>query len=140
MNLDLHLLLHALIILLIGLISGAPMGKAINRGASEDTIRAWRVAHSGLSMGGIMLMTMAVVIGHLQPSSLLRLGIIAPAIISGYGFAIGLPLGAMTGNRGLSSKAPSLNRLVYLGNLLGAYGSLIAVLVMLITVIKTMLS
>ena len=51
MGIDLHLLLHALIVLLVGLICGAPMGRAITRNHGEDKVRAWRVAHSGLSMG-----------------------------------------------------------------------------------------
>jgi len=135
---DLHLLLHALIVLLVGLLSGAPMGRAITRDLGEDKIRAWRVAHSGLSMGGIMLMAMALVIGALNLTGWPRLSVVAPAIASGYGFAIGLPFGAITGQRGLAENGNTKNRIVYIGNMIGAYGSLISVVSLIVIVIRTM--
>lgn len=114
------------------------MGRAINRDLGEDQIRAWRVAHSGLCMGGIMLMVFSLLVPLLNLSPVSRLFIVIPAIISGYGFAIGLPFGAITQNRGLSGNGSGKNKLVYLGNLLGAYGSLIATLALLIQVIRAL--
>lgn len=128
---DLELLLHALIVLLVGLLSGAPMGIAINNNAGDDRIRAWRVAHSGLSMGGIMLMSMSLVVGHMSLTGLSRLAVLVPSIASGYGFAVSLPFGAWTGHRGLSRTGPWQNRVVHIGNQIGAYGSLISVVVLI---------
>ena len=128
---DLQFLVHALIVLIVGLLSGAPMGMAITRNLGEDKVRGWRVAHSGLSMGGTMLVAFAVVTGHLQLTGLRWWSVAGPGILSGYGFAIGLPLGAATGRRGLTRGGPWQNRMVYSANLIGAWGSLIATLALL---------
>ena len=50
-----QLILHGGIVLLLGYLSGAGLGSAVNRGKSEATLRAWRVAHSGIVMGGVLL-------------------------------------------------------------------------------------
>ena len=47
-----HLLFHGPVVLLAGLLSGIPMGTAIINNRGEVTVRAWRVAHSGLAMVG----------------------------------------------------------------------------------------
>jgi hypothetical protein len=54
-----QLILHGSIVLLVGLLSGAGFGTAIVRGKSEAAARAWRVAHSGLLMGGVLLLALA---------------------------------------------------------------------------------
>ena len=40
-----RLLFHGSIVLLVGLLSGVPMGQAITGGWGEEVVRAWRVAH-----------------------------------------------------------------------------------------------
>ena len=111
------------------------MGKAINQNAGEDKVRAWRVAHSGLCMGGVMLMVVAVVVGQLGLTGVARASVVWPAVVSGYGFAVGLPFGAITGQRGLHSGGGP-NQVVYLGNVFGAYGSLISTFALLVVVVK----
>src|SRR5687768_4129037 len=59
-----QLILHGGVILLLGLLSGVPFGRAIVHVKSEAAVRAWRVAHSGLSMGGVLLL--ALVMPQLQ--------------------------------------------------------------------------
>ena len=49
-------------------------------------------------------------------------------IVSSYAFSFSLPLGAWVGHRGLSSEGPLSAKLVYLGNLLGAWTSVVAAL------------
>ena len=62
MNLSLQLLFHGAIVMLIGLLSGIPYGLAITKEKDESVIRAWRVAHSGLAMGGTTMIAFAAVI------------------------------------------------------------------------------
>lgn len=50
------MIFHAAVMLLVGLICGAPYGRAINRQQPAPTIAAWRVAHASLP---IELMTRA---------------------------------------------------------------------------------
>ena len=140
MGIDLHLLLHALVVLLVGLLSGAPMGRAINRNLGEDKVRAWRVAHSGLCMGGVMLIGISLVVGHLGLIGFSRSIVVYPAIASGYGFAIGLPFGAITGHRGLRKQGSWQNGIVRWGNMIGAYGSLISTLGLIALVVQELFS
>lgn len=131
---DLHLAFHALIVLLGGLLSGIPMGQAINREDGEDRVRAWRVAHSGLCMGGLMLLIFAMMLTQLEVGSWLRLLILGASLCAGYGFLLALPYGAAKGARGTQGGGSRENRLVYLGNKVGAWGSLIATLGLLVAV------
>jgi hypothetical protein len=126
-----QLLLHGAVILLIGFACGAPMGRAIVRRRSEAVVRAWRVAHSGLVIGGIMLLALAGVTAHLKLAGWALSLMAIVFIASSYAFAVALPLGAHYGFRGLESRPPLLNRTVYLGNILGAAGSLIGGLVLI---------
>src|ERR1700722_6632962 len=100
-----QLILHGGIILLAGLLCGAPFGSAVIRGKSEATVRAWRVAHSGIVMGGIMLLVIGLVLPHLQLGDSGRELLIVSFVASGYGFTIALPLGAQYGHRGLTSES-----------------------------------
>jgi hypothetical protein len=125
-----HLILHGAVILLIGFACGTPMGRSIVRRKSEDTVRAWRVAHSSLVMGGILLLALAGVVEHLRLGNWALVLLAVSFIGSSYAFAISLPLGAHYGFRGLTSAPPLLNRVVYSGNLLGSIGFFIGALLL----------
>jgi len=125
-----QLVLHGAVILLIGFACGAPMGRSIVRGRPEATVRAWRVAHSSLVAGGIMSLAIACVVTYLQLSDW-ALSLLAVAFIgSSYAFAVALPLGAHFGFRGLTNEPPLLNRIVYVGNILGVVGFFVGALVL----------
>ena len=120
-----QLIFHGGVILLLGLLCGAPFGRAVVRGKSEDTVRAWRVAHSSLVMGGVLLLALAGVVPQLQLSASALALMVWVFIVSSYGFAVALPLGAHYGHRGLTSEPPFLNRAVYVGNIIGVVGFLV---------------
>ena len=114
--------------MLIGQLSGIPYGSAINNKKNEEVIRAWRVAHSGLSMGGTTMIAFAAAIELLNINAI-ALGILVwSSVISGYGFCIALPYGAWVGHRGLAVGKTIENKIVYAGNIVGATGSLISIL------------
>lgn len=54
-----QLILHGIIILFIGVVSGYAFSKAIQNQPEKQV--AWRVVHSGGSMAGIMLMAFGAV-------------------------------------------------------------------------------
>src|SRR5258705_11224117 len=87
-----QLILHGAVVLLIGFACGAPMGRSIVRGRPEAVVRAWRVAHSSLVAGGVMLLAGAGVTAHLKLAgcglSLMPMSFIA----SSFTFALALPL------------------------------------------------
>ncbi|MBB3211127.1 glucan phosphoethanolaminetransferase (alkaline phosphatase superfamily) [Herbaspirillum sp. Sphag1AN] len=125
-----HLVLHASIILFAALVFGAPYARSIKQNAELQIINSWRVAHQSLTIGALLLFVMAYVLPMLLVPNLLKVTIAVFFILSGYAFTISTPLAAITKDRGLSAGASGLARLVYVGNIIGAFTSLIAALLL----------
>ncbi|WP_019508383.1 hypothetical protein [Pleurocapsa sp. PCC 7319] len=138
MNLSLQLLFHGAIVLLIGQLSGIPYGSAITKKKDEEIVRAWKVAHSGLSMGGTTMIAFAAAINQLDMNVLALAILVWSSVISGYGFCIALPYGAWVGHRGLSVGKTIENKIVYAGNIVGATGSLISTLTLIFGCLQSM--
>jgi len=119
-----HLVAHGSIVLFVALLFGAPYARAIKRNADAQVINSWRVAHQSLTIGALILFAAASIMGGLAVSSAMKWAIALPLIVSGYAFAVSTPLAAVTRDRGLQTGAKGLARLVYIGNMLGAAGSL----------------
>ena len=126
-----QLIFHGGVILLAGLLCGAPLGSAVVRRKSEETVRAWRVAHSSLVMGGVLLLALGGVIAHLHLNTFALALLVWAFVSSSYVFAVVLPLAAYCGHRGLSSTPPLMNRVLYFGNIVGAAGMLVGTIVLL---------
>lgn len=118
-----HLVLHGSIVLLFGVLLGAPYAKSIKRGAPSNIVNSWRVAHLSLPIGAILMLTVAALLPSMTIPAALAWLIAIAFIVSAYGFCVSTPLAALTGERGLSSGAPGLGKLVYLGNVIGAAAS-----------------
>jgi hypothetical protein len=113
-------------VLLIGLLCGAPYGRAVNHRAPEHIVHSWRVAHASIPLGAALMFGVAAVLSHLQGSASLKCVVAVFFIVSSYAFCFSLPLAAVVGHRGLSSRGPTSAKLVYLGNMIGAVSSLVA--------------
>lgn len=138
MNLSLQLLFHGAIVMLIGLLSGIPYGSAINKKQEEEVVRAWRVAHSGLAMGGTTMIAIAAVINQLDINAIAVNILVWSSIVSGYGFCLALPYGAWVGHRGLAVGKTIPSNIVYTGNIIGAWGSLISTLALIFGCLESM--
>ena len=125
-----HLLFHGVIILLLGLLAGIPYGRAILMKKSEKNILAWRVAHSSLSMGAILMFSLVPILSLLSVGFEIKWTIVVLFIITGYAFSFALYLGPNVGHRGLAYGGPMSAKLVYFGNSLGALASLAATFVL----------
>jgi hypothetical protein len=126
-----QLIFHGGVILLVGLLCGTPLGSAVVRRKSEETVRAWRVAHSSLVMGGVLLLALGGVISHLHLNTFALALLVWAFVAASYVFAVVLPLAAYSGHRGLSSTPPPMNRVLYFGNIIGAVGMLVGTIVLL---------
>jgi glucan phosphoethanolaminetransferase (alkaline phosphatase superfamily) len=126
-----YLIFSSALMLLIGLLAGAPYGNAINRDAPAHIVNAWRVAHASLPMGAALGLAMAVILSSLSVGWWCKALIVWPFILASAGFTFALLYGAMVGQRGLQRRAPFTNQLVYTGNIIGAAGSLISAIVLL---------
>jgi hypothetical protein len=119
-----HLVFHGAIVLLFGLLLGAPYAKAIKRDAAAHIVNSWRVAHLSLPIGAALMLATAGVLSSLAVPGWAMWLIAVALIVSAYGFCVSTPLAAISGQRGLSSDgAAGLGRLVYAGNIVGAIAS-----------------
>jgi hypothetical protein len=126
-----HLIFHGTVVLLFGLLLGAPYARAIKNSAAAQIVNSWRVAHLSLPIGATLMLSVAALLPSLSVSSQVSWLIAVTLIISSYGFCVSTPLAAIVGHRGLSSRAAGLGKLVYLGNMVGACASLIAAVALL---------
>jgi hypothetical protein len=121
-----HLVFHGTIILLIGLLCGAPYGRAINGRAAAHIVHSWRVAHLSLPIGAILMFAVAPLLASFTVVGPIKQLIAILLIVSGYSFCVALPLAAMVGERGLSYRGSVKAKAVFAGNALGAVTSLLA--------------
>jgi hypothetical protein len=77
-----HLFFNATIVLLIGLICGAPYGRAIVRNEAAGTVHSWRVAHLSLPLGATLMFAVAATLPMLSVSSAARWLIAITSIVS----------------------------------------------------------
>ena len=121
-----HLVFHAAIVLSIGLAYGAPYARAIKSGAPTNVVHSWRVAHLSIPIGATLMFAIAPLLSFFSTPQLLKWLIAGLLGVSAYAFCVALPLAAITGDRGLASGARGLARLVYFGNVVGAWTSMAA--------------
>lgn len=122
---------HAAVVLLFGLLLGAPYARAIKRNAATHIVNSWRVAHLSIPIGATLMFAVAALLPSLTVPAQVSWVIAVSLIISSYAFCISTPLAAVTGERGLSSGSTGLGKLVYLGNMVGAWASVIAAVALL---------
>jgi len=120
-----YLLFNGSIVLLIGLLCGAPYGAAIVKKQSDEVIRAWKLAHGALSLGATTEIAMSSVFSLLSVDRSILWAICISYIISGYGFCFALVIEPFVGDRGLSWTGTWSNKVVYVGNIIGAASSLL---------------
>lgn len=125
-----HLAFHGAIVLLIGLLCGGPYARAVNRHAPAHVVHSWRVAHASLPMGAMLMFTVAALLSSFTVAAPVKWVIAVGLIVSSYAFCFSLPLAALVGYRGLSSEGPFAAKLVFAGNVLGAWAALAATVVL----------
>lgn len=121
-----HLMFHGSIVLLYGLLCGAPYARAIKRDAPAHVVHSWRVAHASLPMGAILMLAVAALMPLLPEIAALQWTIALTLIVSSYAFVVALTLAPIVGHRGLSSQGPVAAKLVFAGNFIGALVSIVA--------------
>lgn len=128
---ELTLLLHGAIVMLVGLLCGAPYGIAMRKGRPERIERAWRVAHSGLTMGGTLLIAVAAALAVVTLGEGVERVVAHALIASGYGFCVSLPYAAWGDHASTywPGRSPS-SWIIGIGNLVGSAGSLVAAIVL----------
>lgn len=116
-GLSFNLVLHGALVLLTGFLGGTFFARAIKQGKGEV---AWRVVHSGASMGGIMLIALAPVVAKLAVPPWLMQLLGWSLIVGTEVFVVGMIWAAVSGSRGLSRSGPWQGRAVWAFYLLGS--------------------
>lgn len=121
-----HLVFHATVVLLIGLLYGAPYARAIKRNLPAHVVHSWRVAHQSIPLGAALMFAVAGILTSFAVGPVFKWAIVGSLIVSSYAFCVSTPLAAITENRGLQRGSQGLAGLVYWGNMVGAGTSLLA--------------
>ena len=126
-RLQLELVFHGSIILLIGMLLGIPYAGAIVHGWGDEAVRAWRVAHVGESAAGLSLIAVGGIVALLALEDGAMSVLVWSLIASGYAFTVGLPLAAISGQRGLEAGGPLANWIVVAAYAVAALGAFVAI-------------
>ncbi len=124
-------MLNGAIVLLVGLLCGVPYGVAIKR-KKEELIRAWKLAHLSLCLGGATMIAIAACITSSADYEVYKWTVAISYIVSGYGFCFSMVSEPFLGARGLSWSGTTNNKIVYVGNSVGALGSLVGAIALVI--------
>jgi len=117
-----YLALHGVLALTVSMVCGRWFSKAIITQGNEV---AWRVVHSGGSMGGIMLIAFSSLIPLVQLSNTL-ISFFVYAIITGtWLFILAMITAAVTGERGLINSGARSNKFVFIGYMVASVCTLI---------------
>ena len=128
------LALQGSLMLVVGLLCGLPYGRAINRKADAEVVMSWRVSHSSLSAGAVLILAIAVLLPLLPTSQGLNWVTVMSLIVSSWGFTFALTVGPVLRHRGLKFEGTLGAKAVYFGNILGAVFSLVAALALLCSI------
>jgi len=132
MNAAAQLAFHGSIILLYGLLTGIPYGRAVVRKAPDHVVQAWRLIHLALSVGAVLMFSIAALLPVFNASVFLKQTISVALTATGYLLGMAMTLGAITGERGLAPHGTNRAKIVYLFNALGAFTSLIAAIALVV--------
>ena len=121
------LCMNGLIVLFLGLLTGAPYGAAVVERWGEAAEHAWKLAHLEGLQNGILLLALAGCSSWLALGEVAERAVVWGAVLAAYGNTLGALCGAVTGERGLAPEGPLANWIVFGGFMFGMWGVLIAV-------------
>lgn len=126
-----HLIFHSFVVLLFGILLGAPYAQAINRDARARIVNYRRIAHQGLPIAAILIFAAAAILPILTTGHAVAWLIAGALTASSYAFCVSMPKVAITGHRGLSRGGQGMQKLVLISNVAGAWFSILASVVLL---------
>ena len=105
-----YFILNGVLALFVSVVGGFAFAKAIKSNPQREV--AWRVVHSGGSMGGIMLMVFGCAWQYISLGTYECL-VGWSLIVSTQLLIVGMFLAAITGKRGLRSESTGVEKIVY---------------------------
>jgi hypothetical protein len=120
------LLLHASLVLSVGVLTGIPYWWSIVKGAAPTSVQMWRVSHAFLTAEGVFMFALGLALPTLALEGAARQLLLLALVASGWAFVLAFVLGAVTHHRALTPAPFGLNTLCFAGHAVGVLGSLIA--------------
>jgi hypothetical protein len=120
-----RVLFHGAILLLVGMLYGIPFAEVLVDGG-DVAARPWRVAHTGLVAGAVLLIAVSAAMPHVMLGPRGTSWLVGSLVLTAYGAIVGLGLPPLAGVRGLAPEGPPLNLVAFAGNLVVGVGSLVA--------------
>jgi hypothetical protein len=134
-QLVIYLALHGVLALTVSLVSGRWFSKAITTGGNEV---AWRVVHSGGSMGGIMLIAFSSLVPIIVLPQWGAELFVWSIVFGTWLFIIAMIVAAITGERGLKGGGSLVNRGIYSCYFVGALLSLVGCSLLLVGLLSAL--
>ena len=121
-----QLTFHGAVVVLVGLLAGIPYSMvATERMLGSE--RAWRFAHVGNILGGLVLIAVAGVADRLDLRPARRTLLVWSLVLGAYADAVGIVAAAAFNVRGLTIGGSLVNTIVFLLLALGAAGDFVGV-------------
>ena len=125
------LLVHGMIVLFAGVLSGIPFWLFIILKRAEESVKAWRVTHSILIAYGLLMLVLGLICSQLALSGKLDSIVAWLFVVSGYGFVFAFVVGALVKRRGLTPWPLGLNTVLFAGHFIGATGSFLGIVIVI---------
>jgi hypothetical protein len=116
-----RVIFHGAVVVLVGLLCGLP---AVTE--TGESVRLWHMAHEGLILIGIMMLTLSSVTPMLVLARLEAAGLAWSLVAMGYGFMTGLIIQGIVGARAIGPTTSPVLMIAFLGNSTGILGSVVA--------------
>lgn len=126
-----NIIFHGAIVLFVGVLAGVPYWFVIIRNKGKEVIGAWRVAHSFLSIYGMLMLIVGILSPQLVISEPVALVFLWSFVTAGYAFVVAFIAGAWKGYRGLTPWPYGLNTVLFVCHVIGISGSLIGIAIII---------
>jgi hypothetical protein len=134
-----YIIFHGLIVFLVGVLAGVPFWLTIIGNKGNEVIRAWRVAHSFLSIFGMLMLIVGLLSVHLIIGAPIASVLLWSFVAAGYSFVIAFIVGAWKGYRALTPWPYGLNTFLFVCHVIGISSSLISIDIIIYGSLKTIL-
>lgn len=123
-----RVVMHAGVVLLVGLLCGYP---TLVETLGGDAERLWRTAHEELIMIGILLLATASAFPSIALPRREATGLVWSLVAGAYGLMTGLVLGAVVGVQAFGPSRSPVVMIAFVGNAIGILGSMTAALLLI---------
>jgi hypothetical protein len=117
------LVFHGAVVLLLGQAAGYAFFRALKRAEDGAAAARWRMSHSACSVAALVLLALGPVVPQLGLDPVALQALTWTLIGSTWALCLGTVVAAASGQRGIERRGPVWNRVVWVLYVVGAAGS-----------------